>query len=94
MTTQTLIAIRKSSEPALQRPCCETSDSCDAPSKIATYATLCKRFFFDEEAATAVEYAVMLALLLGTILATIASLGGETGNLWGGIRNNLVAIFS
>jgi pilus assembly protein Flp/PilA len=41
-----------------------------------------KRFFFDTEAATAVEYAVMMALILAVIIAGIASVGGGNAALW------------
>jgi Flp pilus assembly pilin Flp len=38
----------------------------------------------EEEAATAVEYAVMLALILAAIIASIASVGVGTGGMWSG----------
>lgn len=36
----------------------------------------------DESAATAVEYAVMLALIIGTCLGAISFFGGEAGGSW------------
>ncbi|MGE5194419.1 MAG: Flp family type IVb pilin [Deltaproteobacteria bacterium] len=36
----------------------------------------------EEEAHAAVEYAVMLALILAGIIASIASVGSGTGGLW------------
>jgi pilus assembly protein Flp/PilA len=36
----------------------------------------------EEEAATAVEYAVMLALILAAIVASISSVGQGTGGMW------------
>jgi Flp pilus assembly pilin Flp len=36
----------------------------------------------NEEAATAVEYAVMLALILTVIIGVIGALGTKTGGLW------------
>ncbi len=48
-----------------------------------------RRILVGEEAATAVEYAVMLAFILMAMLATIASLGGNTGALWGNSRSQL-----
>ncbi len=38
----------------------------------------------EEEASTAVEYAVMLALILAAIIASIASVGQGTGGMWSG----------
>lgn len=43
----------------------------------------------NEDAVTSVEYAVVLALILMTILGAIGSLGSETGGMWGGIQNEL-----
>ena len=41
-----------------------------------------QRFFSDTEAATAVEYAVMLALILAVIIVGIQSVGGNNANMW------------
>ncbi len=38
----------------------------------------------EEEASTAVEYAVMLALILAAIIGSIASVGQGTGGMWSG----------
>lgn len=43
----------------------------------------------DDEAATAVEYAVMLAMILMALIVTIGSVGGQTGGMWGGVETNL-----
>ena len=43
----------------------------------------------NEEAATAVEYAVMLALILIAAIGAIGSFGAQTGGLWGGIEGDL-----
>ncbi len=42
-----------------------------------------------EEGTVAVEYAVMLALILMAMFGTIALLGGQTGGLWGNIFSEL-----
>ena len=42
-----------------------------------------------EEGATAVEYAVMLALLIVAMMTGIASFGGETGNLFSAIDSGV-----
>jgi len=43
----------------------------------------------EEEAATAVEYAVMLALILLACIGMIGLLGAQSGGMWGGIENDL-----
>jgi pilus assembly protein Flp/PilA len=50
-----------------------------------------KKLFRDDEAATAVEYAVLLALILVAVIGAIATFGSETGGLWGGIDTRLEA---
>jgi Flp pilus assembly pilin Flp len=41
-----------------------------------------KRFVSDTEAATAVEYAVILMLIGGALIATLQSLGGSASAFW------------
>ena len=48
-----------------------------------------RRFFRDEKAATAVEYAVMLAMILITVIAAIGSAGSATGGMGGNIKGDL-----
>jgi pilus assembly protein Flp/PilA len=43
------------------------------------------KFLQNEEAATAVEYAVMLAMVLLAVMAAIGAVGNKTGGLWSGI---------
>ncbi len=40
------------------------------------------RFFRDEDGVTAVEYAVMLALMIMAMMASITSVGSQTGDMW------------
>ena len=40
------------------------------------------RFLGEEESATAVEYAVMLALVLMAIISSIGAVGETTGGMW------------
>jgi pilus assembly protein Flp/PilA len=40
------------------------------------------RFLQEEDGPTAVEYAVMLAMIIGTCIAAIMVLGGEAGGSW------------
>ena len=40
------------------------------------------RLFRDDQAATAVEYAVLLALILMALISTISALGDSTHGLW------------
>lgn len=46
-------------------------------------------FLRQTEAATAVEYAVILALILLAVISSIAAVGSEAGGWWGGIDTNL-----
>lgn len=50
------------------------------------------KFFREEHAATAVEYAVMLALILTAIIASIASVGQGTGGMWSGNKAAFEAV--
>lgn len=47
------------------------------------------RFLYGDEAATAVEYAVMLAFILMSVIAAITALGNQTGGMWGDIDSEL-----
>jgi pilus assembly protein Flp/PilA len=49
------------------------------------------RFLLDDEATTAVEYAVMLALILVAIIAGLTSAGGGVGTWWGNIRTKVTS---
>jgi pilus assembly protein Flp/PilA len=49
------------------------------------------RFIREEEATTAVEYAVMLALILIAMIGAISALGVESGGMWGGIDTDMNA---
>jgi pilus assembly protein Flp/PilA len=52
---------------------------------------LLKRLLTSDDAATAVEYAVMLALVVVTVIGAIAALGTANGGLWGDIDSDLKA---
>jgi Flp pilus assembly pilin Flp len=43
-------------------------------------------FLLEERAATAVEYAVMLALIMGTIFASVVAFGTATSGTWNNIQ--------
>jgi Flp pilus assembly pilin Flp len=45
----------------------------------------------DDQAATAVEYAVLLALILAVVVGAIGVFGSESGGLWTGIDTQLEA---
>jgi pilus assembly protein Flp/PilA len=47
------------------------------------------RFLRNDEAATAVEYAVMLALILLVAIAAIASFGQQTSTVWSNNNSEL-----
>ena len=46
----------------------------------------------EEEAATAVEYAVMLAMILMTVIGTVGAVGAQSGGMWGGIESDLDSV--
>ncbi len=50
-----------------------------------------RRCLKEDHAATSVEYAVMLALILVVVIAGIAALGGESHSLWGWIQEKIEA---
>ena len=54
-----------------------------------TMIQVLKTFLTDDEGATAVEYAVLLALILMGVIGAIGTVGAETGGLWGDIDSEL-----
>ena len=52
-----------------------------------------KRFFVEDDASTAVEYGVMLALILLTMIVSVAAFGSSTGSWWGGISTSINSYF-
>ena len=51
-----------------------------------------KAILRDDEAATAVEYAVMLAMILLAVVGAISLVGAQSGGMWGGIDADLDAV--
>ena len=49
------------------------------------------RILRDEEAATAVEYAVMLAMILLAVMGAVGTVGSQASGWWGGIESDLQA---
>ena len=47
---------------------------------------LLRAVLWDEEAATAVEYAVLLDLIIAVVISAITTLGANTNTVWGGIE--------
>ena len=50
------------------------------------------KFLREEEAATAVEYAVMLAMILMVVFGAVSAVGAQGGSLWSGINDDLSAL--
>ena len=48
-----------------------------------------REFLRRDDAATAVEYAVLLAMILIGVIAAVGSVGTETGGLWGNVETEL-----
>jgi len=51
------------------------------------------RFFQEEDAATAVEYAVMLAMIIMVCIGAVATVGQQTANLWADNSTGLQSAF-
>jgi pilus assembly protein Flp/PilA len=51
--------------------------------------TLIKRLIVEEDGPTAVEYAVMLALIIGLCITSVGLLSAETGNSFGNSASQL-----
>jgi pilus assembly protein Flp/PilA len=47
------------------------------------------RFWREADAATAVEYAVMLALILVAVMGAIGAVASQAGGMWGSTKNAL-----
>jgi Flp pilus assembly pilin Flp len=54
--------------------------------------TYLKRFLLDEEATAATEYAVMLALILVVIIATVRAVGTTNGGMWSNTASQLNSV--
>jgi pilus assembly protein Flp/PilA len=50
------------------------------------------RFLQNEEAATAVEYSVVLALILMVVIGAISAFGSQASGLWSNIFSGLQAV--
>lgn len=48
-----------------------------------------RRFFGDNDGTTAVEYAVMLAMILMSVIAAVAAVGANSGGMWGNVNTQL-----
>jgi pilus assembly protein Flp/PilA len=51
-----------------------------------------RRLLLDERAATAVEYAVMMGMILLVIIGAIGTVGTQTSAVWTKILNNLTSV--
>lgn len=69
----------------------ETPEREQAMSKQHTTIEFWRRFVFEDSGTTAVEYAVMLAMILAVIIATIGSLGSGQNSMWGNIDGEMQA---
>ena len=50
------------------------------------------RLWKDDSGTTAVEYAVLLALILISIIAAVSSVGTQNLGMWSGVKDGLVAV--
>lgn len=59
------------------------------PAKVSLAMTAIVRFLRSEDGPTAVEYAVMLAMILIVVIAGISAFGNAQANYWGNIQGDL-----
>lgn len=52
------------------------------------------QFARDDDGSTAVEYSVMIALIIVTCIASIRNLGGTNGSLWGASLETIESEFA
>ncbi|QDU37626.1 Flp/Fap pilin component [Maioricimonas rarisocia] len=50
------------------------------------------RFIRSDDATTSVEYAVLLALILMAVIASVRALGTTSGGMWGSNKTKLDAV--
>ena len=47
------------------------------------------RFLHDDTAATAIEYCIVMTVILLSVIIAVAAVGAGTGGLWGGAQSHL-----
>lgn len=52
----------------------------------------CLNFLREQDGATAVEYAVLLALILLAIITSVQAVGAQSGGMWGGTKASLDSV--
>lgn len=70
----------------------EANGSQTVPFARQRYWNACVHFCQEDDCSTAVEYAVMLALILMTVIASIAAFGQQSGGMWGGVSSDLNSV--
>ena len=50
------------------------------------------RIIWRTEAATAIEYAIMMAMILLAVIGTVGTVGTQAANMWARIFNNLKSV--
>ena len=57
--------------------------------RTAAAADACRAFLAGEDGTTAVEYAVMLGLILAVVIGAVGTMGGTTGGLYESSQSQL-----
>lgn len=57
---------------------------------MVTFCLRARRFLQREDGPTAAEYAIMLAAILGALIAIIAALGGSTSSWWASNSSQII----
>jgi pilus assembly protein Flp/PilA len=58
----------------------------------ADMAKLCRKLLRDDRGATAIEYGLIIGLVVVAIIGGISSLGGAAHNIWGNMTNKVAAV--
>lgn len=57
-----------------------------------SFIPLIRSLIRDDDGPTSVEYAVLLAAILMTVIGTVGAIGAQSGGLWDGNNSKLEAV--
>ena len=56
------------------------------------WSEFARRLYRDERGATAIEYGLIVALIVVAMMSTIGSVGETVGNMWDLVANNYMSV--